>query len=318
MQKTLGVDKLSVQQIDSAAQSMREILGSSEKALASLDIANSIWTKKDFKFEPLFLTAGQTAFGAKLTDVDFNAPESYRQINDWVKTATQGKIEKIIGEDPQPDLKMVLVNAIYFKAGWKDKFDAENTKSGEFHTAEDKTSTVDYMTRSGKMQFNKSDWASVVRLPYGDQRFEMVLAMPEGKQEMGKFINKLGADTNWLPTEVKQVALTMPKWKSRYEKELKDTLGKLGMPSAFSNDADFSNMSKEEKLKIDKVIHKSFVDVNEEGTEAAAATAVTMKPLGAMVPTIVKFDRPFVYMIREVTTGQVLFLGVMRNPATAG
>lgn len=315
MQKVLGVNKFSVEQINEAHSSMRELLGSADPAKSSLRIANSIWSKQGVQFETEFLSQNANSFNAKIGEVDLTKPEGYRQINEWVKSATEGKIPSIISEDPDPDLRIVLVNAIYFKAGWKDQFDKENTKSGVFQSPK-QPSTVDFMTRSGKYGYAKHDWATIVSLPYAETRFDMILALPPEKGDFDKFVKKFASEKSLSPGATQQILLTVPKWKSSYEKELKSALTKLGMGNAFSDDADFSLLKKDEKLSISKVVHKSFVEVNEEGTEAAAATGVQVGTTSAPAePTIVRFDRPFAYAIRENKTGQILFLGIMRNPA---
>lgn len=317
MLKTLGVGKLTVDQVNEAANSMREVLGAADPAKATLRVANSLWVKKDYKLETEFLAENSKAYNANIEDVDFTVADGFRRINDWVKAATDGKIETIIGEQPDPLLRVVLVNAVYFKAGWKDKFDAEATKSGDFMVDKEKTVSVDFMNRNGKMGYAKKDWGSVVRLPYGDERFEMVLALPEAGGDPIKTAKKLVAEKE-LGLNTAQVVLSLPKWKASYEKQLKDPLSKLGMEIAFTDKADFSGMKKGEPLAISSVIHKSFIEVNEEGTEAAAATGISVGATSApLEPTVLKFDHPFAYMIRESKTGQVLFLGIMRNPASA-
>lgn len=317
MLKTLGVGKLTVDQVNEAANSMREVLGAADPAKATLRVANSLWVKKDYKLETQFLAENSKAYNANIEDVDFMTADGFKRINDWVKAATEGKIEKIIGEDPDPLLRVVLVNAVYFKSGWKDKFDPEATKSGDFTVDKEKTVSVDFMNRNGKMGYAKKDWGSLVRLPYGDDRFEMVLALPEAGGDPVIAAKKLIAEKD-LGLSTSQLVLSLPKWKSSYEKKLNEPLSKLGMGIAFTDKADFSAMKKGEQLAISSVIHKSFIEVNEEGTEAAAATGISVGTTSApLEPTVVKFDRPFAYMIRESKTGQVLFLGVMRNPASA-
>lgn len=314
MQKALGVNKWTVEQVNEANRSMGELLGSVDPKDSTLKVANSIWTKEGATFEAPFLDANAKTYNAKISTVDMSQPEGYRQINEWVKSTTEGKIPSIISEEPNPDLRMVLVNAIYFKSNWKDKFDKEATKSEPFHTSKDLSIPSDFMTRNGKYGYTKNDWATVVTVPYAEHRFEMVLSMPAAGADFSKFVKRMSSEAP-TPNGVKEIILSIPKWKSSYEKELKASLSKLGMTTAFTDNADFSLISKAEKLMIGKVLHKSFVEVNEEGTEAAAATGVEVGVTSAPAePTIVRFDRPFVYAIREVKTGQPLFLGIMRNP----
>lgn len=315
MQKTLGVSKFTPEQINEAGTAMRDLLSSVDPTKSTLRIANSIWLKQGLQFETQFLADNANTYNAKISETDMAKPEGYRQINDWVKSATDGKIPSIISEEPDPDLRVVLVNAIYFKSAWRDKFDPEATKSAPFHAPKEDVA-VDFMTRGGKYPYAKNDWGTVVTMPYGENRFEMVLILPPDNADWPKFMKKLSEQKAIAPSSAKEIVLSLPKWKSSYEAELKDPLSKMGMPMAFSEAADFSLMKKDENLAISKVIHKSFVEVNEEGTEAAAATGVQVAATSApMEPTIVRFDRPFVYAIRENKTGQVLFLGILRNPS---
>lgn len=316
MQKALGVNKFTMEQVNDANDLTRELLSSLDPSKYSLKIANSIWVKKGVKLETDFLTKNANSYNAMISDVDLNDLAGYKQINDWVKASTEGKIPSIIAEEVNPLLRVVLVNAIYFKANWKDKFNKEDTKSGPFHTGAKDPVAVDFMNRSGNYGYIKHDWGTLVSLPYSDGRFEMVLGLPPENQAIDKFIQKLGAQASFSPKSGKQLMLSLPRWKSSYAETLNDPLAKLGMPLAFTPNADFSLMYKAEKLFISKVVHKSFVEVNEEGTEAAAATGVEVAATSAPAePTVVKFDRPFVYAIRETKSNQILFLGVMRNPS---
>jgi serine protease inhibitor len=315
MLKALGTNKFTVEQVNEANESTRELLSSFDPAKSTLRVANSLWVKQGVKLETDFLTKNANSYNAMIADVDLNALDGYRKINEWVKTATEGKIPTIIEEKVNPALRLVLVNAIYFKANWKDKFNKEDTKSGPFAVTAKENATVDFMNRSGSYPYIKHDWGTLVSLPYADGRTEMILGLPASGQDPQKLADKLAGQTNFAPTQFKQLLIALPKWKSTYEKELRNGLEKLGMSLAFTEKADFSLMKKDESLAISKVMHKTFIEVNEEGTEAAAATGVEVAATSAPAePTIVRFDRQFVYAIRDTKSNQILFVGIMRNP----
>lgn len=289
-----------------------------------LAIANSLWGQSGYPFLPQFLQTTQAHYGAGLIDVNFKDPEAARlKINRWVEEQTKDKIKELFRKDVlRDDTRLVLVNAIYFKGGWMRPFIKGATRDGDFHLNGGKTIQVPMMHQTNRFAYGEGDGWQVIELPYSGRTTSMVVLLPKSADAMAEFEKNLKPEAiaKMLSSmEQQQVALTLPKFKATGEFELKEPLRALGMKQAFSDrSADFSRMCSGEPLKIDKVIHKAFVDVNEEGTEAAAATGVVMAPRGMaprpQQPKVFHADRPFVFMIRDTATGGILFLGRLSDP----
>jgi len=277
----------------------------------SIHIANSLWAQRGLTLKNAYKADTANTFKATLDYVDFAKVEAYRRINSWVSTQTKGKIPNILPEDPDPGMRLVLVNAIYFKSNWKDQFDAKLTRLGKFNVTPNEAVETSFMVRNGAYKIGRHTWGTAVSLPYSDSRFEMVMALPAGDSPLDGVARRLIETDGLFEDKPQMFTLSLPKWKSEYGTSLTKSLKEMGMGAAFGSGADFSGISSS-PIYISDVIHKSFIEVNEEGTEAAAATAVHMRGLGR--PTIVSFDKPFVYAIRETSSGHILFLGTMRNP----
>ena len=288
-----------------------------------LSIANSIWGQKGFKFLPEFLDVLAENYGAGLRLLDFTAsPEPSRAtINQWVSDQTAGKIPDLL---PQGSIKeytrLVLANAIYFNAAWSSPFEKADTRDGAFHLLEGGETTVPMMNATHYYTYVKGDGYQAVELPYSGWDTSMVILLPDAG-EFAAFEGSLDAATVDAITGglgSKQVTLTMPRFSFKSDFALSDALKDMGMPLAFSDQADFSGMTGKPDLLIDQVFHKAFVAVDEAGTEAAAATAVTIAPTSAQPapPIVVTVDRPFFFLIRDLQTGAILFVGRVLNPAS--
>jgi len=285
-----------------------------------LNIVNAIWGQQDYEFRSEFLDALAENYGAGLRVLDFmKEPEESRiTINKWVSEQTEGRIEDLIPQGTIDALtRLILTNAIYFNAAWQYPFSEEATSDGTFHLLDGEQITVPMMRQTESFGYADGDDYQAVELPYDGQELAMVILLPEDGQFEGfedslnyEMVNKIIAKL-----ESQQVNLTMPKFEFKTEFSLVKALTAMGMPVAFSANADFSGMTGNRDLAIDEVIHKSFVSVDEAGTEAAAATAVIMK-LTAMPETPVKvtLDRPFIFLIRDIQTGAILFVGRVMNP----
>lgn len=283
-----------------------------------LNIVNAIWGQKGYKFLPAFLDTLAENYGAGLRVLDFKgAPEPSRiTINNWVSDQTEGRINDLIPQDAIDALtRLVLTNAIYFNAAWQSPFKKEATKDGTFHLLDGREVTVPMMRQTEIFRYAEGNGYQAVELPYDGRELSMVILLPKAGQ-FGPFEKSLEA--NQLMAIIKdmsmeRIALTMPRYKFTAEFSLKKTL--MGMPDAFTERADFSGMSGKLDLLISDVFHKAFVAVDEEGTEAAAATAVVMA-VKAMpgAPIDLTVDRPFIFLIRDIKTGTVLFLGRVLNP----
>ena len=288
-----------------------------------LHVANALWGQKDYAFRPEFLDLLAQNYGAGLRLVDYkSAPEPAREtINRWVEEQTERKIKDLLPSGSINNLtRLVLSNAIYFKAGWLHPFDDKGTQDGAFRLLDGSTVTVPMMQESARLGYGEGQGYQVVELPYVDGEMSMVILLPaEGKFEslaQGLSAEQLTAMLGAI--EQTEVRLTLPKFTYESSFKLKDALMRLGMVQAFDGvDADFSGMTGRPDLFIDDVYHKAFVGVDEKGTEAAAATAVVMQLKAAPTrPKEVRVDRPFIFLIRDVQTGAILFLGHVVNPAS--
>lgn len=294
--------------------------GKDEKGFR-LNIVNAIWGQKNYKFLDEFLDALAENYGAGLRLLDFiNAPEDSRiTINDWVSDQTEDKIKDLIPQGVIDEAtRMVLTNAIYFNAAWLHPFEKEATQDGTFYLVDGTEVSVPMMSQTKSFGYAKGDGYLAVELPYDGSELFMVILLPDdGKFEA--FEGSLNAeivDSITSDLEYKQVALTMPKFEFESECSLADTLSAMGMPIAFSGAADFSGMTGTPELTIAEVLHKAFVSVDEAGTEAAAATAVVMELTAIQGEQVeVTLDHPFVFMIRDIETGAILFVGRVMNPS---
>jgi len=285
-----------------------------------LNIANSIWGQEDYEFLDEFLDVLAENYGAGLRLLDFiTAPEASRiTINDWVSDRTEGRIEDLIPQGTIDALtRLVLTNAIYFNAAWLNPFSEDMTGDGAFHLLDGSEVTVPMMTQTESFGYTQGEGYQAVELLYDGLELSMVVVLPDSG-EFEDFEDTLDADlmdaiTNDL--KYRKVTLTMPKFEFESDFSLVNTLAAMGMPVAFSAAADFSGMTGARDLFIADILHKAFVSVDEAGTEAAAATAVVMSLTAAPAePVEVTLDRPFIFLIRDIETGAVLFVGRVANP----
>jgi serine protease inhibitor len=315
---TLPNDKL-----HAAFASLIKDQNDAKKRAYKLSVANALWGQKGYGFHADYLQLVKTNYSAGLQELDFtDAPEPARKtINDWVDNETQGKIKDLIPDGAiKPDTRLVLTNAIYFKASWSERFAEDATKKQDFWTNADQKAPAMMMQRKGYYSLVNADTFQLLDMPYEHHDLSMIVILPKrkvGVKEIEKTITSANLD-DWLRLrKLHSVDVKLPKFKFTVQFNLKTTLTKMGMPIAFSNGADFSGMASAEKLKIDEVIHKAFVDVNEKGTEAAAATAVIIKTT-SLPPELPKAnfhaDHPFVFLIRDNRSGSILFAGRVVKP----
>jgi serpin B len=287
-----------------------------------LKIANAIWGQEGYQFLAEFLDILDANYGAGMRTMDFvSDPEQARlTINDWVSDETEGRIEDLIPPDAIDALtRLVLTNAIYFNAAWSLPFNPEATADGPFYLLDGEPVTLPMMRQSGHLNYAEGDGYQAVRLPYDGYGTSMVILLP-AQGQFEAFEGMLDAESVQAileDLEARQVSLSMPRFEFDSDFSLKEALAALGMPDAFTNAADFSGMTGTRELFISEVIHKAFVSVDEEGTEAAAATAVMM-PLSAAPQEPVEFtaDRPFLFLIRDNPTGTILFVGRVVDPGS--
>jgi len=286
-----------------------------------LNIVNAIWGQKDYQFLTNFLDVLAENYGAGLRLLDFiNTPEESRiTINNWVSDQTEGRIEDLIPQGVIDALtRLVLTNAIYFNAAWQYPFDEDITEDGTFYLLDGGEVIVPMMSQTESLSYAEGDGYQAVELLYDGGELSMVILLPQAGQ-FDTFEGSLDAqqvDGIIAGLEAGEVALTMPKFEFESDFGLKETLATMGMPVAFSGDADFSGMTGNRDLFIADVIHKAFVSVDEAGTEAAAATAVVMTLTAAPeIPVEVTIERPFIFLIRDIETGTILFVGRIVDPS---
>jgi serpin B len=294
--------------------------GSDDKGFR-LSVANALWGQKGFSFLPDFLDTLAVNYGAGLRILDFaqETEISRLTINGWVSDETEGRIKDLIPQGViDPSTRLVLTNAIYFNAAWQYPFEKDYTSNGAFTQLDGTQVTVPMMRQTEVFGYAEGDGYKAAELLYDGRELSMVILLPD-EGTFGTFEESLNFTTvsdiiDSLTTN--SVALTIPTFEFDSEFNLKETLSAMGMPVAFSGAADFSGMTGKADLYIDEVIHKAFVAVNEAGTEAAAATAVVMKE-SAMPLEQYEFtaDHPFIFFIRDIETGAILFAGRILNPA---
>jgi serpin B len=287
-----------------------------------LNIVNRIWGQTGYSFLPEFLDVLAVNYAAGLSLLDFvTKPEESRLlINDWVSDQTEDKIKNLIPEGVITSLtRLVLTNAIYFNAAWAAPFEAELTRDRPFNLLDGSRVTVPMMTQVASFKYAAGDGYQAVELPYEGNELSMVIFLPDADR-FDEFEGTLGAarvETILQDLSHREMELTAPKFTFEWATSLKNVLSAMGMPVAFSDAADFSGMNGVRELFLQDVIHKAFVKVDEEGTEAAAATAVIVGLTAApSAPLVVTIDRPFVFLIRDIETGALLFVGRVLNPST--
>jgi len=291
------------------------------KGAYELVVANRLWGQAGYSFLAPFLSLNQAYYGAGIETVDFaRATEAARKtINTWVEDQTRDKIKELLKPGVLDSLtRLVLTNAIYFKGSWASQFKKERTADAPFHVTPDRTVDVPMMRQTEKFGYTETGDMQVLDMPYVGGELSMTILLPKKADGLGDVEASLDAGSlkTWVASlRKRKIAVFLPRFKIEFGIGLSETLKAMGMPLAFSNAADFSGMDGTQRLYISAVIHKAFVEVNEEGTEAAAATAVVVGIKSApMRPLVFRADRPFVFLIRDRVKGSVLFIGRVTDP----
>ena len=319
MINTLGFNNLSVDEINQVYLDLVVALKKADPNVV-LNVANSIWIKKGFPVLEPFITTNQKYFYARVETLDFSASSaSLNTINSWVNDKTNAKIPKIL-DKISPEEIMFLINAIYFNGKWQIQFEKSKTENGSFTLASGSSVSVPLMKVKEKFGYSEQTGYEALRMPYGRGKFGMVILLPDvGKtpdQIMAQMTPAIWETLKTSLTATTKVDVWMPSFKFTWESDLNEILTSLGMAVAFSSeDANFSKINSSAQLFISKVKHKTYVEVNEEGTEAAAATSVgigvtSIGPGGQEFHVI----RPFLFFITEEDTGAILFAGKVENP----
>jgi serpin B len=298
-----------------------ELLAGRKLKGCQLYTANALWGQKGVSFLPDFLQTLRQFYGAGLREVDFReaTEEARRTINAWVEKQTRDKIKDLFPPGVlTSDTELALTSAIYFKGDWASPFRKDRTQTGDFHVAADRKVSVPLMHQTASFGFFEDDQIKVLEMPYAGDTLSLVALLPKKVDGLADFERKLTPDRlvgSLRHLQSQEVEVTFPRFRATAEYRLKDILSAMGMPSAFSPKADFTGMTGQPGLYLSAVIHKAYVDLNEEGTEAAAATGIAAKLAAvARMPTF-RADHSFVYLIRDRQTGTILFLGRVTDPA---
>ncbi len=291
-----------------------------------LTIANSLWPQARYPFLASFLNVLKTKYGTSITPLDYaeNSKLASAKINSWVGNKTKQMISDLISpNDLHAMTRLVLVNAIYFKGAWANEFSGNSIHSGQFYLSSEKPETVLFLQQQARFRYAEPEGLQVLVIPYAGQRLEMLLLLPRSRDGLGQLEQDLTPANlaAWTgSTQLVPVHVTVPKFKMTATVDLGHTLAALGITDAFDGArADFSGMDgKLHWLYISKVLHKACVEVNEKGTEAAAATAVAVAGRSAAFrpepPNVFRADHPFLFLIRDSQTGSILFLGRVADP----
>lgn len=313
MASTLEFAGFSTQEVNESYQNLTALLTQADPTVI-FNIANSIWYRQGKPVKQTFIDLCRTYFDALVREMNFQAPGAADTINNWVDVNTNGKIKEIIKPPIPPEVAMLLINAIYFKGAWTHLFDTADTRTDRFYFPDDSWTDCQMMTRDDTIKYFANDLFQAVDLPYGSEGFSMTVLLPKHSVTMDDLIGEL-TEENWATwmgsfSEI-EMQLWLPKFKFEYEKKLNDMLKAMGMEIAFTPAADFSNMFGDGIGWIDRVKHKTFIQVDEQGTEAAAVTMVVMFD---SLPPGMYVNRPFLFVIHEHESGTILFIGKVVNP----
>lgn len=288
-----------------------------------LSIANSLWAQEGIAFEEPFLKQLRQDFASELLKADYrgNSEGARQKINRWVSDKTQQRITDLIASGAiRPDTQLILVNAIYLKALWEQPFEQQKTEDGEFATLGGRSVKARMMHNEISAMYAEDTQTQMLELPYRGGSVAMIILLPKPQDGLKQLEDLLPQKLSTLrdtPTS-RRISLALPRFTLRYQTDLVQPLAKMGMPSAFTDHADFTGMRKEDQLLISKVVHQAFVEVDEQGTEAAGATGVMMRPTAMRAieqPVQFVADHPFVFVIVEKETNSVLFIGRLVDPS---
>jgi len=318
VQSTLGFSSMTREEINKIYFALIHLLRNLDPRV-QFDIANSIWHRLGFTVETEFLETNKKYFEAIVTGLNFGAPDAAKTINEWVDVSTKGKIREIVPDPIADEVMMYLINAIYFKGTWMYQFDKTRTMDAPFYRSDGVIRTTQMMHMRGTLVYVETPSYQVIELPYGDSLFSMIVVLPKPGHSIDAFVEKL-TDDSWGTLkdglDPQLVTLYLPKFTLEYEKGLVEVLTALGMGVAFDGElADFTGINRNGELYISDVKHKTFVQVDEEGTEAAAVTSVEIRVTSLPAEVVMRVDRPFFFVITERHSGTLLFMGKVMEPS---
>ncbi len=317
MAETLGLADFTDEEINEYYQKMSQALLGIDP-LTTLHIANSIWYRNDYSVKQSFFDTNTKYYDAEVKGLDFSAPATVGIINNWCAKNTGNKITEIIDVIPG-DAVMYLINAVYFKSKWVSQFDKSNTKPGKFTLQNGSQTDVSMMEQTEVFPYYADDKLRCVELPYGNQAFGMMVLLPAEGTNLNSVIESLDNEY-WQQVLTglydANIYLKLPRFKQECEFELNEFIKELGITSIFES-GNLDGIADDPRLAVSRIKHKTFVDVNEEGTEAAAVTSVEVLTMSAgpdPAPIVFHVDQPFIYLIKEKSTGIILFIGRMDQP----
>ncbi|MFY9221611.1 MAG: serpin family protein [Blastocatellia bacterium] len=322
IEKTLELKNLDLKKINNENRELLSLLMNLDPAV-TISIANSLWIKEEFaqKIIPDFVNTLKENFDSDVESVPFNN-KTVEKINNWVKDKTQDKIEQIV-KAFKPEEILLLINALYFKGSWTNPFNASKTRDRLFFLRNGSNKECPFMYNYGTYRYYENEVFQAIALPYGNERINMYIFLPKNNVSLEDFSTNLTANRwqRWISridSKSREGSIKLPRFKIEYEKELTDVLSELGMDIAFNPKATFDNLintDPDEYVYISKVTHKTFVEVNEEGTEAAAVTSVSFGNLTSVsFPFEMVVDRPFFCSIVDEKTKTILFMGTIYEP----
>ncbi len=321
MQQVLATTNLSIADVNAANKAIIQSLNTGNTNVI-LNTADAMWVQKGFSVKPDFISANKTFFDATIGELDFTSQQSVDVINNWASEKTHGKIPQLLDQPPAGrNARLLLANAVYFKGKWADPFEVKATHDQPFHLRAGLQKTVPLMTRSKKCMYQQGTGYQAVRLPYQDENLAMYVFLPDTNSSPEKLLSFMSGETWKRVTKPgfseKDGLLELPRFKLDYSVLLNKPLQALGMKSAFdANNADLSGIAPQ--LYISAVLQKTFVEVKEEGTEAAAVTVITVWASAIRMPPPDSFqmivNRPFLFLIEDSRTGIILFVGTVFDP----
>ncbi len=313
-------DEISLERLNQDNLALQTFLSNPDNQV-TLSIANSLWVRTGVYIYPSFIDSLKYFYKAEIANLDFNNPNSVIVINEWVNKKTNNKIPKIIDE-LSPDQVLLLINAIYFKGIWAKQFDKKLTQNKPFYRLNGGVKDVPLMSRQGEYLYLENNLLQVVSLPYSNSRLSLDIFLPKENNNFSAFLEQFDLEKwqEWTSQLRKRTGtVEIPRFKLEYQITLNTVLERLGMKKAFQAErANFSGLTNM-PVYVNRVLHKTYLEVNEEGTEAAAVTSIGVRATSAMEPRepfIFKGDRPFICILRERETGSLLFMGTIVDPTS--
>lgn len=311
IKKILGFEDSSTEEFNEYYQTMMKELPNIDRSV-KMSIANSIWAANNLMLKTNFVETNKIVFDAEVKNANFNSSGTLKAINDWIADKTNDCIKDFLRQ-LDPDTRMMLINALYFKGSWTSKFNKSDTKKKEFTNLDGSIEKVDMMHQENPFAYAANDIFEMLCLPYGNQAYRMMVLLPNKHTTMNDAIKQLDYQmyqSLYEKLNNMNINVELPKFKQKYRKTLVDDMKTMGIRHAFSDNADFFGLS-EEPLSISDIIQGTYINVDEEGTEAAAVTVIGMETSAGPEVHPIQFhvNRPFIYLIQEQSTGAILFMG---------